>query len=87
MEKTSEELMTFESAMQELQELVQRLESGNIPLADAMHAYERGTALRKFCETELEKAKMKVEQVTQITEDGQLYTQDFTTEETTKEAD
>lgn len=55
--------MSFEQAMGELESLVRRLEEGRLPLEEAIHSYERGTALRSHCEAKLRAAKMKVEQV------------------------
>jgi exodeoxyribonuclease VII small subunit len=55
--------MSFEQAMTELEGLVRRLEEGRLSLEDAIHSYERGTALRAHCETKLRAAKLKVEQV------------------------
>ena len=55
--------MTFEQAMNELELLVRKLEEGRLTLEDAIHSYERGTALRSHCETKLRSAKLKVEQV------------------------
>jgi exodeoxyribonuclease VII small subunit len=54
----------FEEAMRELEEIVRRLESGQVKLDDAVRAYERGAALRKHCEAKLADAKMKVEKIT-----------------------
>ena len=55
--------MSFEKAMAELETLVRRLEEGRLSLEEAIHSYERGTALRSHCETKLRAAKLKVEQV------------------------
>jgi exodeoxyribonuclease VII small subunit len=55
--------MTFEKAMSELEALVRRLEEGRLTLEEAIHSYERGTALRAHCENKLRAAKLKVEQV------------------------
>ncbi len=54
----------FEEAMRELEDIVRRLESGQVKLDDAVKAYERGAALRKHCESKLADAKMKVEKIT-----------------------
>ena len=55
--------MSFEKAMAELESLVRRLEEGRLTLEEAIHSYERGTALRSHCEAKLRAAKLKVEQV------------------------
>jgi len=56
--------MSFESALAELENIVRRLESGDIPLEDAIKAYERGRQLKGHCEKRLSAARMRVEQVT-----------------------
>ena len=55
--------MSFEKAMGELESLVRRLEEGRLTLEEAIHSYERGTALRNHCEAKLRAAKLKVENV------------------------
>jgi exodeoxyribonuclease VII small subunit len=52
--------MSFEEALAELQQIVQRLEQGDAKLDDAIKAYERGAELKKHCEQKLEEAKQKV---------------------------
>ena len=54
----------FEEAMRELEDIVRRLESGQVKLDDAVKAYERGAVLRRHCEAKLADAKMKVEKIT-----------------------
>jgi exodeoxyribonuclease VII small subunit len=63
-ERTPVEQMSFEAAMAELEEVVGRLEGGEVPLADSIALYERGDALRKRCEALLREAEQKVEQIT-----------------------
>ena len=48
--------MSFEQALGELEQIVQRLEQGKIPLEDAINAYERGAALKQHCEAKLREA-------------------------------
>lgn len=64
-EKTTHSVadLSFEQAMQELEVLVRRLEEGRLPLEEAMQAYERGTLLKNHCETKLQAAKLRVDQV------------------------
>jgi exodeoxyribonuclease VII small subunit len=51
---------SFEAALQELERLVQTLESGGAPLEDSLKAYERGIALLKQCQETLAQAEQKV---------------------------
>ena len=56
--------MNFELAMKELEEIVRRLESGQVKLDEAVTAYERGAALKAHCESKLQEARTKVEKIT-----------------------
>lgn len=51
----------FEESMRELEELVQRLEQGDLPLEEALRQFERGVALTRACQTALKAAEQKVE--------------------------
>lgn len=54
------ETMTFEQAYQELDETVQQLEAGNLPLEEAIALYQRGMALAKHCNQQLDKAELRI---------------------------
>jgi len=62
--------MSFEEAMVELEQVVGRLERGDVPLEDSIALYERGAELKKRCETKLKEAEEKVAQIT-LNADGQ----------------
>lgn len=62
--------MSFETAMQELESIVRRLEEGRVALEDAIQYYERGDALRKHCESRLKTAQMRVEKIVETTDAG-----------------
>lgn len=55
--------MSFEDALKELQVVVKRLETGETTLDNSIKDYEYGMALKKYCESKLAEAKMKVEKV------------------------
>jgi exodeoxyribonuclease VII small subunit len=59
---------TYEAALQELDELVSQLESGQLPLDQLMSGYQRGAALLTFCRDKL----AAVEQQISVIENGQL---------------
>ncbi len=59
----SEQKVTFEQALEELETIVQRLESGKVELSEAVKAYERGMQLKKLCEQELSKAKVVIDKL------------------------
>jgi exodeoxyribonuclease VII small subunit len=51
---------SFEAALQELETIVQSLESGGAPLEDSLKSYERGMALLKFCQGTLGQAEQRI---------------------------
>ncbi len=58
--------LSFEDAMKKLEEVVQFLEKGNIPLEKAVLAYEEGMKLKQFCLTKLDEAQLRIEKVTGV---------------------
>jgi exodeoxyribonuclease VII small subunit len=59
---------TYEAALQELETLVQRMESQQLPLDQLLDGYRRGAELLGFCRARL----VAVEQQVKVLEDGQL---------------
>ncbi|GAB4180012.1 MAG: hypothetical protein OHK0024_18510 [Thalassobaculales bacterium] len=55
--------LSFEQALAELEQIVQKLEQGRIGLEESIAAYERGAALRRHCEDKLRQAQLKVEKI------------------------
>lgn len=64
------EIPTFEAALEKLQTLVKRMESGQLPLEEALQAFEEGVRLSRYCQQHLAAAEQKVEQLTRVTADG-----------------
>lgn len=58
------EKMSFEDALAALEDVVNRLEGGQVPLEQSIALYERGDALKKHCEAKLGEAELKVEKIT-----------------------
>ena len=52
--------MMFEEAMQELETIVTRLESGDVPLEQSMELYQRGMKLSVLCQKKLAEAEEKM---------------------------
>jgi len=50
----------FEDAMRELEDIVKRLESGDLPLEESLKIFEKGVALSRFCFNKLEEAEKRV---------------------------
>lgn len=67
MEKKMKDLdlskLSFEDALVQLESIVRELEGGKIKLDDAVEAYEKATALKKFCEEKLKAAQLKIEKI------------------------
>ena len=61
MENLDLENLSFEDALIKLESIVRELESGRIKLDDAVSAYEKAVALKKFCEQKLKAAELKIE--------------------------
>jgi exodeoxyribonuclease VII small subunit len=70
--------LSFEQAMQELEVIVRRLETGDNALEASLTDYARGTALKSHCATLLADAKMKVETIMKHA-DGSVATAPFET--------
>lgn len=51
---------SFESAVAELESIVQEMENGQLPLDQALAAYQRGTALLRQCQTQLNQAEQTI---------------------------
>ncbi len=62
--------MSFEQAMKELEQVVGRLERGDVALDESITLYERGAELKKRCEAKLKEAEEKVAAIT-LDSDGE----------------
>lgn len=51
----------FESALEELEEVVDQLESGELSLEDSLSAFEKGVGLVRFCNQKLNEVEKKIE--------------------------
>jgi len=56
--------LPFEKALADLEEIVGKLEKGNVPLEQSITLYERGEALRRHCDRLLEAAEKRVDKIT-----------------------
>lgn len=55
--------LSFEDALEQLEEIVRNLEGGDSALDDAIASYERGAALRRHCDSKLRQAQERVEKI------------------------
>ena len=51
----------FESALEELEQVVEQLESGELSLEDSLSAFEKGVGLVRFCNQKLSEVEKKIE--------------------------
>lgn len=66
-EKTDKKL-TFEEAMVQLEEIVEKLEQGDVPLEESIDLYQQGMKLSKLCHTKLKNVEKKMDTI--MHEDG-----------------
>lgn len=59
---------SYEAAVQELEQLVARMESGQMPLADMLQSYQRGAFLLEHCRSQLQAVEAQI----QVLEAGSL---------------
>jgi len=66
MSETKEDLsaLNFEDALKRLEDIVRKLESGDVPLDQSIALYSEGEKLRGLCQQRLEAAQAKIEKIT-----------------------
>lgn len=67
---------SFETSLQELEEIAKKLESGNLNLDEAIEAFEKGIKLSKECTQKLDEAEKKINILVQ-NENGELAEETF----------
>ena len=55
--------LSFEDALRALEDVVRKLESGDVPLEQSIDLYERGEQLRKHCQARLDSAQARIEKI------------------------
>lgn len=55
--------MSFKDALAELEQIVRRLEGGQVKLDEAIMSYERGAQLKQHCERKLNEAQQRVDRI------------------------
>ena len=66
----SEANVTFEEAMEKLEEIVGKLEEGDVPLEKAISYFQEGMKLSKLCHDKLQHVEKQMDQI--LREDGKL---------------
>jgi exodeoxyribonuclease VII small subunit len=80
MAKKRPENPNFESSLQELEALVEKMEQGDLSLEESLSHFERGVQLSRTCQQALKEAEQKVEILMQ--KNGQEETAAFNSEDT-----
>ena len=63
--------LSFERALAELEEIVDNLESGSVDLEKSIENYTRGSLLRLHCQSKLDEAVLKLEEI-KVSSDGKV---------------
>lgn len=69
----------FEESLAELEQLVERMEQGNLPLEESLKLFERGVQLSRACQSALKDAEQKVQIL--LEQNGEPVLKPFTTDE------
>ena len=77
--KQPETAESFEAAMNELETIVENMEQGDLPLEDALSAFENGVSLVRQCQDKLKSAEQKVQILMKSGDEAEL--QPFNSEE------
>lgn len=71
-------MATFEESLKKLENIVDQLEKGDLPLEESLKLFEEGVGLSAVCKQELDAAEGKVQML--VKRDGSLKTEIFPTE-------
>jgi exodeoxyribonuclease VII small subunit len=63
--EASTETVNFEAALEELEQLVAKMEGGELTLDESLQAFERGVKLTRQCQAALQQAELKVQALTE----------------------
>lgn len=69
--------MDFEKKLKRLEEIVGKMEDGELSLDDSMKLFEEGVKLSRDCQTQLSQAEQKVKVLLAVSADGTPETRDF----------
>lgn len=82
MEKNEMQALTFEEALKQLEEIVDKLEAGEVPLEKAIDLFQEGMLLSQVCSQKLDKVEQKIE--TLLEENGAMVVKPLEFEEDRK---
>lgn len=67
----------FESKLTRLEEIVAKIESGDLALDESMRLFEEGVKISRECQTHLSQAEQKVKMLLSVSNTGEAETKDF----------
>jgi len=70
-QQTQTDQLSFEQAIEQLEQLIEKIESGEVGLEESLKHYEQGTELIKRCRSILDSAEQRISELTE-SESGQL---------------
>lgn len=73
--------MDFEKKLGRLEEIVIKMEKGELPLEESLKLFEEGVSLSRECHRQLNEAEVKVKELVGFQADGTPITEDFTPED------
>lgn len=73
--------MDFEKKLSRLEQIVQKMERGDLALEDSLKIFEEGVKLSRDCHAQLTKAEAQVKQLVGFDDQGNAITTDFKTED------
>ena len=72
--------MAFEKKLNRLEDIVQKMEEGDLSLDDSLKFFEEGVKISRQCHEQLNKAEQKVQQLLSVDSEGTAETKDFQVE-------
>ena len=72
--------MSFEKKLSRLEEIVQKMESGEMSLDESLNLFEEGVRLSRDCNRELSEAEQKVKKLVGVDANGEPVFEDFNTQ-------
>lgn len=76
MQNETTEAFNFETALEELNQLVTKMEQGGLSLEESLQCFEKGIALTRRCQKALQEAEQKVQEVL-LDSNGEISTTNF----------
>jgi exodeoxyribonuclease VII small subunit len=73
--------MDFEKKLTRLEQIVQKMEKGELGLEESLKLFEEGVKLSRECHLQLTKAESQVKKLVSVDADGQIESEDFNIEE------